>query len=388
MYYTGDVGKWLEDGNIQYLGRNDEQIKVRGNRVELGEIENQLKSRCGLYDCLAVASRRNGGERILVYYTGEKDFDKKNCNDILSDFLPGYMLPDDYIRIENWPYTPNGKIDKALLPHPAQRHKETNSFKEALSEEERELARIWEETLETDRIGMEDNFFEIGGNSLTLAIVHSKISKAYPGAVKIVDMFAYPTIRKLAGYIKRSWEKKPHRTIHGTRFPEKYMTGGGRSEFEYEFTDIKRTAFAGREEFKYQIAAAVIYAISRFSEGGAVSLQYKSSAGFEELAYSVGEFENFAQIVKAVERDIRSVNSYYNMACAKEETPQPSRSAVCMLTFEKNSAFSGAVFDLIFEFTAETNLKMRLLSLKSCFDSRMLEEIAKKTVNIIKLLIK
>ncbi|QNN43932.1 non-ribosomal peptide synthetase [Pedobacter roseus] len=203
MYLTGDLGRWLPDGNIEFLGRSDDQVKIRGYRVELGEIENVLVGHPGIESCVA-AVRGIGSDRELVcYFTGSSELSSGDLRSYLSGLLPSYMVPGHYVLLASLPLTGNGKVDRRALPDPAGLGVSTGMDYVAPSTDiERELVSIWEEVLGREGIGVMDNFFELGGNSIKVIYLYREIKKRYLDEIQIHEIFSNPTIFQLNKLIR------------------------------------------------------------------------------------------------------------------------------------------------------------------------------------------
>ncbi|HEX3045612.1 MAG TPA: amino acid adenylation domain-containing protein, partial [Bacillota bacterium] len=214
IYRTGDLARWLPDGTIECLGRIDHQVKIRGYRIELGEIEGVLNQHPKVEASVVVAKELRPGEKSLVgYFTSNADpgadSNYKELRDFLKEKLPDYMVPAAFVQLTAFPLTPNGKIDRLALPMPARTGAEQirTTGKEAqippANEIEGAIARIWREVLNMDRIGVHDSFFDLGGHSLLLGQVQSKLQSILNFDIEMLELFKYPTIRMLADYIRR-----------------------------------------------------------------------------------------------------------------------------------------------------------------------------------------
>ena len=202
MYKTGDLARWLPDGNIEFIGRNDNQVKIRGFRIELGEIESQLLDIEGVREAIVLAKEDGtGGKRLAAYYTTDREIGAEELRNRLSVKLPEYMIPSAYVVLEAMPLTPNGKIDRKALPDPGGEAYARGEYEAPQGEVEEEIARIWSELLKVERIGRHDNFFDLGGNSLLIIQVQSKLKGKIKKDIKVVDLFAYPTIKLLSNFI-------------------------------------------------------------------------------------------------------------------------------------------------------------------------------------------
>ncbi|MGI8634584.1 MAG: condensation domain-containing protein, partial [Segetibacter sp.] len=203
LYKTGDVGRWLADGNIEYLGRIDDQVKIRGYRIELGEIENVLLQ-SGLVSQAVVVAKADatGNKRLVGYTVSDAEIDKQTISTYLHSKLPDYMVPGLWVQLDRLPITPNGKIDKKALPEPDAAELSGHQYVAPRNELEEKLAAIWQQVLNIERAGIEDNFFELGGHSLLAMRLTSAVRKELQAEVAIKDLFLYPTIAQLAEVIK------------------------------------------------------------------------------------------------------------------------------------------------------------------------------------------
>ena len=191
MYRTGDAVRWTADGVLEYLGRLDAQVKVRGFRVELGEVEAALRA-AGVAECVVVAREDVPGDRRLVaYVAGGADVDALRAS--LRRTLPEYMVPAAFVGMDALPLTPNGKLDRKALPAP-DAAAPADAYVAPRNATEEVLAGIWREVLARERIGVRDNFFQIGGQSLLAARVVARIQDALDVEVDVVAFFEHPTI--------------------------------------------------------------------------------------------------------------------------------------------------------------------------------------------------
>jgi thioesterase domain-containing protein/acyl carrier protein len=203
IYRTGDLGRWLPDGAIEFLGRKDEQVKVRGYRIEPGEIENHLLQHEAVKEAVVIAKDFGpDSKELLAYVTLQEDLDVDELREYLKNRLPDYMIPAYFTKLDNLPLTPNGKVNKRALPAPDMSHQMAKGHYEAPeTETEKQLALIWEEVLGHKGIGATDDFFDIGGHSLKvtklIALIHNKMGIEVP----LATVFKASTIRELTQYI-------------------------------------------------------------------------------------------------------------------------------------------------------------------------------------------
>ncbi|NQY10029.1 MAG: amino acid adenylation domain-containing protein [Flavobacteriales bacterium] len=208
LYKTGDLVRWLPDGNVEYIGRNDDQIKIRGFRIELGEVEKALSKIPSIVQNCVIASDTNteiGSNKYLVAYYVLEDNNRTetptSIQNALIQMLPDYMVPNAYIVMDSFPLTVNGKLNKNALP----KHEFTVAVKEfvaPVTQTEKELCNTWQEILELDRVGITDNFFELGGTSISAIQVSFQMSKVLNGVVKVSDVFKYKSIDKMINSIQ------------------------------------------------------------------------------------------------------------------------------------------------------------------------------------------
>lgn len=198
VYRTGDMARWLPNGEIEFLGRTDEQVKIRGFRIELGEIENQLSKHDAVKETVVVAKDTSGGKYICAYIVGEGEVEVQNLKAYLSKELPDYMVPTYFILMDVLPYTPNGKIDKKGLPEPDAGLVSGVEHVAPSTEIEEKLIQIWQEVLGIEGIGVNHNFFDIGGNSINIVKVISLISQRMGVEVPMSELFLRPTVTEIA----------------------------------------------------------------------------------------------------------------------------------------------------------------------------------------------
>ena len=197
IYKTGDLGRYLPDGNIEFLGRNDDQVKIRGFRIELKEIELALKTHPLVREAVVLAKADQQGElRLIAYliFKGEAASAKELRNH-LAKRLPEYMLPAAYVELEQWPLTTNGKLDRRALPEPMQEKQVSSASR---TPHEHLLCELFAEVLDIPHIGIDNNFFELGGNSLSAMRMINKINSAFGLHLSIHSIFEAPNVRELA----------------------------------------------------------------------------------------------------------------------------------------------------------------------------------------------
>ncbi|MBF5031934.1 amino acid adenylation domain-containing protein [Micromonospora sp. ANENR4] len=206
LYRTGDLARWVVGpdgaGVIEFLGRIDHQVKLRGLRIELGEIESALRDQPGVTEATVIVREDSPGDkRLTAYLVGEAEHAALKA--ALKDTLPEYMVPAAFVTLDALPLTPNGKLDRKALPAPVVTREASVALVEPRDDTERALAAIWSEVLGVDTLGIDDDFFDLGGHSMLATQVVAKIRKAELGgrAVGVMDLFQQRTIRDLAAFI-------------------------------------------------------------------------------------------------------------------------------------------------------------------------------------------
>ena len=210
LYRTGDLARYRADGNIEFLGRVDEQVKIRGFRIEVGEVEAVLAQHAGVRESVVVAREDDRGSTHLVAYVvaNNGDLQTAELRNYMKQRLPEYMLPSAIVRLEVFPLTPNGKLDRRALPAPNGAGGEADGpYVAPRSELERLIADVWREALGVERVGVRDNFFNLGGHSLLLIRVNNRLREALQMELPVVELFKYPTVSALAEHLSRSGGK-------------------------------------------------------------------------------------------------------------------------------------------------------------------------------------
>nr|WP_255316318.1 type I polyketide synthase [Streptomyces morookaense] len=225
LYRTGDLARWLEDGEIEFVGRVDTQVKLRGHRIELGEVESALSAHPGVRQSAVIVGTLDGGpdtsaaaQALIGYYVADAALDEEALQEHLAGLLPEYMRPAALVHLAELPLSYSGKLDAKALPRP--RRKRAAATVAPAGETELMLARLWQEVLGLDEVGVHDRFFEAGGNSILLTKLHARLPEEVRQAVSLTEMFAHPTIASLAARIsgRQQEEDRPRRepVVRGT----------------------------------------------------------------------------------------------------------------------------------------------------------------------------
>jgi amino acid adenylation domain-containing protein len=226
LYRTGDLGRYLPDGTIEFLGREDFQVKIQGYRIELGDVEAALAQHPGIAAGVTVAlGDERGAKRLVAYFVpvpgslpGDEDL-----RAFLAGKLPAYMVPAVFVPLESLPLTDNGKVDRKALPAPPERGRQRAAEIPRLASTgiEGRIAALWREVLQLDEVSPQESFFALGGNSILMVQVHARLQDLF-GEIPIVDLFQYPTVRSLAahlasrGAVPREQPAEARRPVPGT----------------------------------------------------------------------------------------------------------------------------------------------------------------------------
>ncbi|MCY9517578.1 non-ribosomal peptide synthetase [Paenibacillus apiarius] len=242
LYRTGDLGRYNSDGTIEVLGRKDDQIKFHGYRIELGEIETLLSTYSPITQVVVVPySSESSNQSLIAYYLSAEKLDSNELIYYARSTLPEYMVPVAFIKLEEIPLTPNGKIDRQKLRE-IKPVIETKNHLAPRNVVEAQLVKYWEILLGIENIGVDDNIFDMGGNSSLLVQFYGKIDASYPGQISISDIFAYPSISRLAEYLNHKLERECGESERmSSVFPDSFYT---KKDIPYEKTTF-HTQLAG-----------------------------------------------------------------------------------------------------------------------------------------------
>ena len=217
IYKTGDLARYLPDGNIEYLGRIDNQVKLRGFRIELGEIESALDSYPGIQQTVVIVRQDIPGNQRLVAYlaTEDKSLNIEKLRDFIKKQLPEFMIPSAFMILENLPLSPNGKVDRKALPAPDIDVSQNKEYVAPQTPTQKIIAEIFQTILNIKSVGIYDNFFDLGGHSLLATQVISRLRQAFSIEINLKELFAYPSIDQLSDRITSIQQlKQPQNNIN------------------------------------------------------------------------------------------------------------------------------------------------------------------------------
>ncbi|MCP5046975.1 MAG: amino acid adenylation domain-containing protein, partial [bacterium] len=321
LYKSGDLGRWLPEGILQYLGRNDQQVKIRGYRIELGEIETRMLNQDGIKEAVVLAKEDDRGDRYLTaYIVMEKaiSIPGPDIRDRLSRELPGYMVPGYVVQLEKIPLTPSGKVDKRALPEPGQQS--GARYAAPGNHVERQLVEIWREVLGRNEepgqtgIGVDDDFFRLGGHSLRATIMVSKIHKQMGVKLPLMEVFRNPTIRGLARSFEEL-EESTHSAIEAVEKKDYYTLSSAQKRLYFlQQLDPQSTSYnipyvfpIGKEMEPERLETALKQLVARheslrtsFEKQGNVPFQRiydDGAAGFSMDRYEAADNDEAEEIV-------------------------------------------------------------------------------------------
>ncbi|MEM9821295.1 MAG: MupA/Atu3671 family FMN-dependent luciferase-like monooxygenase, partial [Bacteroidota bacterium] len=204
IYRTGDLACWLPNGELQFLGRLDSQVKIRGHRIELSEIEAVCLSLTGVNQCVVTTATVNQQVVLIAYLQADENHQETQVKDHLRLRLPHYMIPQYVQFLKDFPKTPNGKVDTKRLPQPGAEQMLSRSFVAPKNQTEEALSQLWADSLQLEKVSVNDNYFEIGGNSMKAFQLLASINTTLEVDLKIISFFQYPTVRTLSDHLRQA----------------------------------------------------------------------------------------------------------------------------------------------------------------------------------------
>lgn len=229
LYRTGDIARWKMEGTLEFLGRADDQIKIRGFRIELGEIHSALIDMPEIKEAVVLDQKDSKGHAYLcAYLIANQCITPEKIKERLKERIPGYMVPDCYAFLDEFPLTTNGKLDRKALPH--LEYEVATSFTAPVNQMQDELINMWKDILDSQEIGIQDNFFELGGDSLASIRLVGMIERKYQIEISVKSIFDYPTVELLSDYLRQcshsvyqSLKRVTNQTEYPASSPQKRM---------------------------------------------------------------------------------------------------------------------------------------------------------------------
>lgn len=330
MYRTGDIGRWLTNGELEHLGRIDSQVKVRGFRIELGEVENALIKFEKVKKCVVAAKLKNTEEKYLVaYYVADEEIVVFDIIAFLRTILPEYAIPGFYVKIPSIPLTPNGKLNRLVLPEPEfSRPNLSTDYIPPRTESERKLTEIWEKILNCQEIGIKDNFFELGGNSVLVSQMHIELEKIYPSSINIADIFSNPTIYKLCSFIKNKEAIDYDKELKTIKFPSSYYNSSSKNNLvsieslkiiQELHNKIFNLAKVNSVSSKSVYIAGFVYLLSRILDHKDIEILVwdEENLNYNTVRCDFSEYTEFDEVCKAIDHSNHEHKS--NKSFTKDE---------------------------------------------------------------------
>jgi hypothetical protein len=232
LYRTGDRVRWLASGDLDFLGRVDQQVKIRGFRVEVGEVEEALRRLPGVRDAVVEARPDGSGtQRLVAWVVPEGEALPADLRGLLKERLPDYMIPSAFVPLREVPKTPSNKIDRKALPEPEPLRSEGAAYAEPQSELERVVSGIWQQVLGVERVGVHDNFFDLGGHSLLMIQAHGRLREVLGRDLDILLLFQRPTVSTLARELSQKPAERPAFTQAQEMVRQGRQVSAGRKQF-------------------------------------------------------------------------------------------------------------------------------------------------------------
>lgn len=330
LYPTGDYVRWVDNGLIEFKGRMDQQIKIRGYRVELSEIERAISELGGIDDCAVICKTDNDGNKLLcAFVVSSKISDMTELRKKLALCVPDYMLPARFIHMDTLPLTSNGKVSKEKLLEIYEKQYMNRTIIAPKNAIEEKLLAIWTSVLNNNQISTKDSFFEVGGNSLLLTQILSKIEEQLGASLNVTDLFAHPTIYELAKKIESNdknnlpltkmkytgLQKDCFVVMNAQEKTKKYTM-----DFEEESTlSIKEFCEKNEIGVEKYFSMCLFFAISKISDDDRIHFYVDSNGENELLEYGVkvSEYPLLQDCLEAFKDN--EMQNYYRLKCEKEK---------------------------------------------------------------------
>jgi amino acid adenylation domain-containing protein len=409
MYRTGDLAKWLPDGNLCYFGRIDEQVKINGHRIELFEIEAALITIPQIKLASVILSKLDTAEPRLVAYLQPKDSGDKhpNVREELAKIVPSFMIPNIFIWVDDFPLTTNGKIDKKNLPAPEYVRQDSEAkLRKPRTETEKEIAKVWSEVLQIREIGIDDNFFEMGGTSIMAVKVVVEIEKSTGKRFPLSVLFEYSSVEKFAKLLneggeiysdcivplKSSGSKVPLFMVHGGGLDVLYFANLSKHlDEEQPFYGIQGVGSRGFDEWYESVddmAAHYIQSITKINPDGPYALAGYCVGGIVAFEMTRQLQEQGKEVILTVALDSYADSSYYFRTHKQKKLIRYYHRTLRRLLFLKEMLTNWQAFKMRFnakkEYILQNHFKKN--NTMSELDALALERFAEATLMMHRIL--
>ncbi len=386
LYKTGDLAKWLPDGNIEYLGRQDHQVKIRGFRVELGEIQKQIIKYKSVQEA-AVFVKEEHNKHLCAYYVADKELSPKELNDYLLKELPNYMIPVSLIQVDEMPLTLNGKIDKSKLLEIQGSQQLDKEYVGTSTETEKKLEEIWKKILKIDKIGLNDNFFDIGGNSILILSMLSHLDALYPNKVRVADIFANPTLKKLAQFIDSS-ELKGNQSIvlKGLNMPQHYFVDKSAPRegciFEYEITGMayeKLATIAEKQNISIEVILVSVksFILNKISDVSDIIVysMFKEANTIQKVEFDFSNLRNFNVLFEVANTNLSEEKSQLNNILENPDNIIKYRDEIITIIYDKGRISDESRIKKVFDISIEIDNKKDSIIISCDYNKNKLNQL-------------
>jgi len=366
IYKTGDLARWMPDGNIDYLGRIDNQVKIHGYRIEIEEIEKCLLSYSPIKNAVVDVSQGvDGGGFITAYYTTEEVIEQVKLRTYLQSRLPEYMIPSTFIKLEQLPLTLNGKIDRNALPNAKVTSRSPQDISEPESETQKVLMKIWKEVLNLERVGLHSNFFDIGGNSILLMRLHAKIDKRYPGIFTITDLFSLTSIYRLSEYVEKNQSASlEEMQFSGIEFPQEYFSRVVQKASKVYTVTLENVlvqrlkSIVEIEGLNLEVLflSALIYVLKELSKQNSIMVYTIRNKSVKPIEIGFSLLESFRDLFQAVKSKSEiTTNNFYsngnpNFSSCQSKAENSVTILFCELLQENQRLIQSLQFDMVISY--------------------------------------
>ncbi|MBD3919132.1 amino acid adenylation domain-containing protein [Paenibacillus sp. PR3] len=386
MYRTGDLAKWLPDGQIEYLGRFDYQVKLRGYRIELGEIEAALMEMEDIAEAVVLVKESgNGDKRLCAYLTGKRELAPAEIRTHLAAKLPDYMIPAYYTHLDAIPLTVNGKADRKALNQFAETYESNREYISPQSDIEVMLAEIWGELLHQERVGTQDNFFDIGGNSLLLLQMHAKLQARLSHPLKVTDLFAYPTIQGLAAFLhSETVAAKQEVWLQYSELPGEFFAKRGElqegavltTHLDVQVSRILASIGKRRQSDLFPVLSSIyLYLLAQLNKKSEQAIQIMLEDGsVHVLSLDLKGIQNVSELIRATVLEFRKMADRGTVhILPRRSAAEPGNGAV-VLFYKKNPLVRSNVMSENFDLILSYEVMEERISLTFEFTGRRLRK--------------
>lgn len=366
VYKTGDLGRLLNDGNLELIGRKDNQIKFRGMKVDLLQIENQILTNNSIKESVVVINSDNR-EYICAYYTAEKNISSNDLRNFLVNKIPENMMPSQIVLLKKFPRLPNGKINKKSLPEPIDVTNENLEFIKPSSKTEEILHKIWGEILTCRDIGINNTFVELGIDSFVLMKIHSAVENEFPGIIKITDYFNYPSIAQISNYIESRKSIIAMIEPCTIKLPDEFFTNNtpdSESKIVYKIgselvSEILKISKNENISTNSLILSVFTYLLKIITEQNEIPIQLNNDKenSFSQNITRFDNIDNFSDLLMLIENSItkKENQSYTYDQISNMNIQKQFHSIIPLFSFKQLSISYNdllIIFDIIVEFNS------------------------------------